>query len=182
MTLLWIDLETTGLEPEFGHILEMTWFTTTDDLNWTGSGHTYLLIAPTGWPGFCLPEVRWMHEDSGLMADWTAAWQAGELTPLPEVEDKLVNALSHLDEQPLLAGSNCDFERRWLESKMPRVARRLSHRALDVSRLRSAFRLWAGEDNLWQGQPAVKHRSAYDLVDHLYEANHYRTLIQGLPR
>lgn len=177
--LLWLDLETTGLDPREDRILEiaarLTPFETpfpqaivpaTDGIPYAADRTAisvdagWIINRPIAWAGkMGATIVRVMHEDNGLWAACQArAGQRSHGLDLREAEETLFRALPK--GEIFLAGSSVHFDLAFLRRHMPDVAGKLSHRVFDVS----AQWLLA----LSLGMPETKakpaHRAAADVV------------------
>lgn len=128
---VWVDLETTGLDPEQGKILEIATIITDDttlEELWVDHqvvGYDYLDMKSMS------PEVVAMHNDSGLFL----ALLAEDLMPWYGVAERLTRHLMNAGgaEKPLLAGNTVSFDRRWLAKHAPAAEACLHYRNLDVS-------------------------------------------------
>lgn len=162
--LLWLDLETTGLDPQRDAVIEYA------------ARVTDLQLSPiTEWAeGLVSPggdddeidvaiEVAVMHGGAdGLLAQ---AVRRGR--PVAEAEAALLallaqarGALPGVELRFVLAGSSVHFDRGFLETAMPRVLEQLHHQHLDVSSL-----LIAGEacGHGWPARRGVSHRARADI-------------------
>ncbi len=144
--LVWIDLETTGLNPRVDKILEVGVVVT--------QGPAFEEIAAKSWVIACTPSQleNWcndwckkQHQASGLWEECIskdAKWRT-------YVEDFVVLnidgwlGLSSSTEEPEegaygpMCGSTISFDRSFLESYCPRLAKRFHYRNLDVSAFRA---------------------------------------------
>ena len=155
--LVWLDLETTGLEPLEGLVLEIGLIVT--DLRcqeihrqgWVLSHPAAALIRALS------PEVFGMHQRSGLLLDCLkmSAWN-------PETAwSELVRFLDWQARQGFvlhLAGSSVHFDRRWLQHHCPEVLQIVHRRMLDVSGYLVAF-----PGLLPRSPNEVAHRAIADL-------------------
>lgn len=129
--IAWIDLETTGLYPDNGRILELAIILTRLDLS---------EVARASWVVFCTPErlcylsreVEEMHRKSGLLDDLASAHPHRNAPEAAQYQCvKLIN--DHSPTQAILAGYRVGFDRKWLVRWMPLLEARLSDYTLDVS-------------------------------------------------
>lgn len=146
MKIIFLDLETTGLNPEKDVILEIgirvidseqlakgkVWEQT---LKPDGSNQLHLVIwQPKAVLEDLIPVVREMHSKSGLLSKCSISRD-----PIDRVETKVLKFLIANGVAPgdgLLAGSSIWFDRRFIIKNLPGVNAMLSHRLLDVSSLR----------------------------------------------
>lgn len=176
--LLWIDLETTGLEPHSGEILEVAWFLSD---NWEILNEAKsLLVTPTRDTFDLIKQdlvVSSMHRDSGLAADlvlsnYTLRIEDIEFEILYDLEEHWVAN----DEWTVLAGSSVHFDRAWIREYMPRLDKVLSHRHFDVSTLKTFFDS-VGFYHLGERDTPAKHRALNDVKDSYKLARKYVNLI-----
>lgn len=170
---VWIDLETTGLNPDTDCILEIGVMITDRDLD---------EIARAQWfvdDGDALDRianaddvVRKMHEKSGLWRELATAPARNRSRVVAESECAAF-IREHCPDPLPLAGSTIGFDRSFLRVHAPRVLDVVHYRSLDVSSLKLLA-------NAWGYPPAVKtreavHRAIPDLEDSIAELRHYRS-------
>lgn len=161
LTLLWLDLETTGLRPRKDHVLEVSLAIASMD-NPFLARHAFHSVV--WYPQECWHEIdpyaRDVHTKSGLLEEC-----ASPLAPSVEaVEDSLLAYVvesQSRDARPVLAGSSVHFDHAFLERHMPRVAERLSHRHYDVS----ALKLYCESMGMPQIPKAKAHRANDDVKE-----------------
>lgn len=163
--LLWLDLETTGLEPDTEQVLEVGAILTKEDLEEVARFH--VVVRYEG--GDLHPRVRAMHEANGLLTACSYSTfteeQVGTL-----LHDWIVYLVEG-GEKVTLAGSGvAHFDRKWIDYKWPQVARLLNYYVIDVGIMRRA--------NLLAGIPMPvvpessthkSHRAMGDVRAHLTE-------------
>lgn len=176
--LLWLDLETTGLDPDADMVLEVALVITDDNL--THLGVEYQAVVKQDMDAVMArmdDYVRDMHTRNGLLAE------------VPKGEDPLqvaadINAIcnrnrlyKYQDRFPaLLAGASVHFDRSFIKRFAPDVHRQLHHRHFDVSTLRHAFGMarrrmpWPNNDN---------HRAMGDVRDSIDQARVAMGVIRG---
>jgi oligoribonuclease len=172
---LWTDLETTGLDPATGRILEFAVILANDGADGDMSvveEYTGVLSLP--WEERKLldvaPFVTRMHANNGL---WVACTESA--TTLTEAEDFLLSLAESSEPRSIvLAGNSVHFDHRWLCYHMPRFAKFLSHRVLDVSSLIAAARAWIGPFE--STSPIGEHRALGDIRASLDSARRLREL------
>lgn len=161
MSIVWCDLETTGLVPEQGSILEVACVITNDTFEEVAEPFVSL-VKPLWGQGYETMDafVNEMHTKSGLLFESTSLALQDKLPRRYEVETQLADYILYTLERSSppdsfvkgdieayksyankllrstpLGGSSVHFDRRWLEVHMPATIRRLSHRHIDVSTL-----------------------------------------------
>ena len=154
--VLWIDLETSGLDELDCGILEIGWLVSTADLSRVVSSGSWLVE----WSGHWESATRELHRASGFLA----AWAIGQPNTLEESTETLCSLIRAFDciGQPL-AGSSVHFDRRFLRRHMPEVEVMLGYRNLDISTVREFVRttgLHSVPDN-----HKSKHRALSDVWD-----------------
>ncbi len=143
MKLLWIDIETTGLDPQKEQILEVAYILTDRRLFELSRGQ--MLVCPAGGVNTvyesCHDFVRTMHDKNGLWDALRELEHSGQtsLSPPNSVYDAgawLWGRVSYAmaaapDEQLRLAGQSVQFDRAFLEHHMQALTKRLHYRQLD---------------------------------------------------
>lgn len=145
--LVWIDLETTGLDPKIDAILEIACVVTDGDLRDRAAAFSVVTNAARDRAFSSLPaRVQEMHGSSGL-------WSESLASRFSEVNAG-VALLEYLrihvppGARPELAGSSVHFDRMFLHEHMPAVLEPLHYRHLDVSSVREAVRrFWPAVHN-----------------------------------
>ena len=174
--LFWTDLETTGLNPDAGEILEVGCVVT--DRHFTELavhhevvGHDMDHLAPLmdAW-------VTKTHGESGLIAECQAVRElaagrdlvADAMANLKEF--MVANMKSSMPGNNYMAGSSVHFDARWLRAKGFDM-RLLSYRLLDVSALMVASECITGQAMPKKAKPA--HRVLADIADSLVLMKHF---------
>ncbi|WP_240539292.1 exonuclease domain-containing protein [Bifidobacterium sp. SO1] len=135
---LWLDVETTGLDPDTDRILEIGMIATDRDLNPLDAGF-HSVIA---WDGEPDDFIRRMHGANGLLAECAHPGA-------PNAFDVWLNAKNYVDEHAgpdvrlIPAGSTIRFDRNMVDSWSRDILATCDHRSLDVSSLLEAFRAWS---------------------------------------
>lgn len=132
---LWIDLETTGLDPEAEAILECAAIVTDADLVEIGDPLCLVLHVDEDARFDADAYVQNMHDASGLWLDCYAS--SKNANDLDDALTALINRYEWAAGKPILAGSSVHFDRGFLASWLW-VDALLHHRHLDVSSLKLA--------------------------------------------
>ena len=176
--IAWIDVETTGLVPEDGSLLEVALLATDDDLNPLDAGVSMLVKPLQSTMEKMDSYVRDMHTKSGLLA----LLEDNAVLRRYEVEALLITYLKqHVADpsHPMLlklpmGGSSVHFDRAWLKVHMPDLEKMFAYRNVDVSTVKELCQRWAPvvHDARPRGEPA--HRAMLDVVASIDELKHYR--------
>jgi oligoribonuclease (3'-5' exoribonuclease) len=168
---LWLDLETTGLVPSEGLLLEFAVVLCEDGpgddfataQQYTGViHHDRNALSTVEIDAY----VRRMHTENRLWID-----VAESTTTLEEVDGFLAGLAGTLTPRKhsiVLAGNSVHFDLRWCSCHLPAFAEHLSHRVFDVSTLRRAVQSWCPNVPPWPTFGA--HRALPDLLTCIEEA------------
>ena len=129
-TLVWIDLEMTGLEPETCGIVEMALILTDGELNEIADPLEMAIWQPPTVLENMSPFVRSMHDKSGLLEKVRAS-----KTSVGDAEIKDLELVSkHASfRKARLCGNSVSQDRRFLSKYMPLLEGYLHYRQGDVS-------------------------------------------------
>lgn len=172
MELIFLDLETTGLDTDKDKILEVGAFICNDNLD---------VIDEFSSPVYCRSDILanmsdWCvdtHGKSGLLnliPDAPAAWL---------VEERLLSWLQMNDvrhKQGKLVGYSIHFDRAVIRRQMPKLDEFLSHRMVDVSSFRDIANRWDWVPFPYQQE--MPHRALEDCDVALEELRYYKKLIK----
>lgn len=173
---VWTDVETTGLDPNGGKLLEVGMILTTREMrevarmSWVINHERADVLAALEHDN-----VFAMHHGSGLLAEVyksTVNIARAESQAVSFLRRTALEAVQPLDSDPNnpfasgphdsytlhFAGSSVHFDRDWLRVHMPAVADIFHHRMLDVSVYKLAF-----PGLLTQPEGPVAHRAMADL-------------------
>lgn len=180
--MVWVDLETTGLDPNEDAILEIGLIVTGVDL--VERARWSKVIRPANWQslkGQMDVFVVEMHAASGL-------WRE-----VDEIERPLVHMTNPIEDAGWeaqrwlrettgaqgdahlgpMCGSSVHFDRAFLKAQMPMLERAFSHRNIDVSTVMELDRRWSAQGEI-VSQSRGKHRALDDLEDSIALARWYR--------
>lgn len=183
---VFIDLETTGLYPEAGVILEVGVVLASIDLDVINEKSW--LVADTGW-FYSVQDsntVFEMHSKNGLIDDITTAHgKTGIFQHRREVAWSIQDFLhgnGFEDEVMPMCGSSVHFDRAWLDEIMPEISSMFTYRNIDVSSLKELAKIWfPSEYNEWSNtrpKSASSHRVLSDIHDTIDELRYYRQVMK----
>jgi oligoribonuclease len=132
---LWLDLETTGFDPDNDRVLECAALVTGGELEPIGGTVDTVLRCPASAVAEADAVVREMHTDNGLWQECAASMVSPE--QLDSMLVALIGSVQWAD-KPVLAGATVHFDRGFLRRWCPRTEALLGHRHLDVSSLKMA--------------------------------------------
>lgn len=170
--IVWVDLETTGLEPEASVILEIAVVITDKHLNELAQDSCVIhhpnsaLVGLDEW-------VQTQHQASGLLEDVRRSSFA-----LAQVEERVLDLVAARCPPRAcpLAGSSVCFDRRFLMRHMPKLEAHLNYRQIDVSSLKELVRRWYPDRAPPNGFEA-KHRALPDILESIAELRRYRSTV-----
>lgn len=176
--IVWLDLETTGLDPLTDQILEVGVIVTDGALK---------EIVRAEWsikPGIAalarMPDVvQVMHAESGL----TARCLSANAVPLGLAQDALIRLFEwhNVSKSSFLAGNSVgDFDRHFLRMHMQRVNQAISHRSINVSTFKALFSLWSPIVAAPQVNRTKAHRSLLDCEHAIEELRYWISNVEDL--
>ena len=161
----WIDLEMTGLDEKVDVILEAAAVVTDLDLNILEEYSRVVFQSQEAldrMDKWC----RKTHGASGL----TEAVKTG--APLGRVEEELLQIINRhftAKEEVVLSGNSVGNDRRFIDKYMPKIAKRLHYRLIDVSSFKEVFREKYGIDV----KKSENHRALEDIRESIAELKTY---------
>lgn len=166
--IIWVDVETTCLDPMAGVLLEVAMIATTDALTKVDTVHVVLkhneLIRNVS-DEF----VQNMHDRNGL---WDAVTHPSAVSQ-KDAEQKLIGFMANHHGSPM-GGSSVGFDRKWLDWHMPAVAGAFHYRNIDVSTVKEMVKRWCPNDATYVPRGGQTHRALDDIRETIREAQYYR--------
>ena len=184
--LVWVDLETTGLDPDHHDIIEVGLVLTTAsspfDEIWSLS--SCAMPPDLDWESRMGLQVERMHSQNGLLEEVHDHGRS-----IRDIELEIINAL-HVVGRPhefMLAGSGVShFDRRFIKTQMGGMDKWLQHPSLDVGTIRRALKFSGREDldgfGMTFNGADKPHRGLADVRDHLNEWRHYAVVFEEIER
>ncbi len=171
-SLVWIDMEMTGLNPEHAVIVEIATLITDGELNLVATGPEMAINHPQE----ILDNMElWSlehHTASGLMDRIVAS----DITTAQAEEATLDFVKQHCREKEcLLSGNSVWQDRRFMIKYMPRLEEFLHHRMVDVSTLKELYHRWY--PGWTPHQKEHEHTALSDILESLDELRYYREKI-----
>lgn len=175
--MIWVDIETTGLDPEKDLILEVGMIgTTAEGAIIDGMfRHSYPFVADRVHVMDAIdPFVTKMHTDSGLWHDLAVARDA-------EYDDTDISTVfvpwwidCELKTGTFpMCGSSVQFDRAFLKAQEPDIEELFHYRNIDISTLKGIAGLVAPSVTEIPWPQAKRHRVIPDILDSVIEYRHY---------
>lgn len=170
-TLLWIDLEMTGLDPVRDRILEVAAIATDMKLNEIARFEAVVHVDDD------LMRERMVGDfwDKNSAARASLVAQNAQGRPVAEVEQQLLAFLDqYFGKEIYLAGNSIHQDRKFIEREMPDLNRRLHYRMLDVS----AWKIYFEHALHHKFVKPEAHRALSDIEGSIDELKYYLTFLR----
>jgi oligoribonuclease len=168
--LIWVDLEMTGLKPDFDRILEVALVITDHALETVAQAPVYVIHQDDAVLDAMDSWNQSTHGRSGLIdkvKSSTATEAEVEAAVLAFVREHVPPRVS-----PMCGNTICQ-DRRFLARFMPELEDWFHYRNLDVSTLKELVRRWKPE--LMKGIPKEgRHEALADILESIDELRYYR--------
>lgn len=183
--LVWIDLETTGLDPVEGDVLEIAIILTDDKLNELAVFESLVVPGDGVKAALYLMNdfVLNMHTENGLIEELHETEKRGDCKH-SDVNSQVLRffidngLVGSNPAKPYLAGSTISFDRKWMDVHFPRIDEVIHYRNLDVTALKITRELFR-PDLPKAPKKEGTHRALADIRNSIQELRHYlKTLIR----
>ena len=167
MRLIWLDLETTGLDPYKHSVLEVA----VAEADFLDPFNAKVICHGVTWfhPGLVEtldPFIVNMHTKNGLFKECRDEEKALDLFEIQNMLLDLIPFVEDKDERPILAGSSIHFDHDFIKIHMKKLNERLSHRHYDVS----ALKLFCQSRGMPKFKKAEAHRAIDDILESIEHA------------
>jgi oligoribonuclease len=169
--LIWLDLEMTGLDPDYNRIIEIATVVTDANLNILAEGPVIAIYQPD----VVLDSMdEWntnQHTKSGLVRRVRDSHLSEEDAQAETIE--FLMQYVPQGESPMCGNSICQ-DRRFIYRWMPKLAKYFHYRNLDVSSIKILARLWMSSDLLASFTKEPTHLALQDIYDSITELKFYK--------
>lgn len=173
-SLVWMDLEMTGLEPDQDVIIEMATVITDPELNVIAEGPELVIRRSQELFKGMDSWNREHHTKSGLWAKVIASEVSEEEAEKQTLE--FIKKYVKNRESPL-CGNSIWQDRRFIAKYMKKIDAYLHYRLIDVSTLKVLGKMWFPQEMATLTEKNSSHRALDDIKESIEELKRYRTLI-----
>jgi oligoribonuclease len=169
--LIWMDLEMTGLNPDYNHILEMSIIITDQNLNIISNSLDLIIHQSEENLNLMNDLVKDMHTKNGLIE--LSAHSKITIEKAETLALEFVSKYVPPQTSPLCGNSIC-LDRRFLFRYMPKLESYFHYRNLDVSTLKNLGIYWFPEKMKSLQKVDNSHRAKEDILQSIQELIFYR--------
>lgn len=170
-SLVWIDCEMTGLNPDVDALVEVAVIITDFDLVPRDEGFSVVIKPASSALEQMSDFVRTMHSESGLLEE------IPEGIPVSEAETRVLEYITryvpHAGVAPL-AGNSIGTDRVFLAKEMPLVHQYVHYRNVDVSTIKELVKHWLPPVYFHAPEKNGGHRALADIRESIRELQYYR--------
>lgn len=171
-TLLWVDLEMTGLDPEKDRILELAAIAT----NWKLEKIAELTAVQKVATSLMEERMRTEFWKKNAATREALMRQNTEGQEPSEVEKRLLDFVAkNFGKEVILAGNSIHQDRKFIDKEWPKLAEKLHYRMLDVSAWKVYFEGALGKKFLKKEQ----HRALDDINGSIEELKWYKGFLNA---
>lgn len=169
-SLLWLDLEMTGLNADLDVILEIAVIATDINLETIIEGPVLTIHQPEAELNKMIDWVRNLHTKSGLLQRVAAS-----KTSVQKAEQEVLEFVKDTCEKDFyLAGNSIYQDRTFLKRYMPMLHEKAHYRILDVSSLKILIQGWYPHSPESSFKKSKAHRALDDVRESIAELRHYK--------
>lgn len=169
-TLVWMDLEMTGLDPEDNVIIEIATIITDDELNIVAEGPVIAVHQPDSELAKMDDWNVKTHGESGLIDRVKAS-----KVSMAEAEQQTIDFIAQYVKKghSPLCGNSIHQDRRFLVKQMPILEEFVHYRNIDVSTLKELAKRW--KPSILPGfTKSGSHKALDDILESIAEMKYYR--------
>jgi oligoribonuclease len=177
-SIIWVDLEMSGLDVDTQRIMEIACVITGPNLDIIAKQESLIIKTPDeildSMDSWCTKH----HGESGL----TESCRKSHLT-LERAETMLVDFVS-LHTKPgtcPMAGNSIYMDRVFIQKYMPRFFSHFHYRSIDVSTVKELVRRWYPQEFSNAPPKRFEHRTMSDIEESIKELEYYRTSVFKQP-
>jgi oligoribonuclease len=171
--LVWLDLETTGIDDRTSALLEIATIVTDGELNLVAEGPNLIIHQPDAVLSTMDPWCIEQHGSSGL----TEASRRSTVSLAEAENQSLAFVRTHcLRGRAPLCGNSIGFDRRFVMHHMPRLNKYLNYRNVDVTTLKELLARWY-PGKVERPEKQSTHRALDDIRESIEELRHYRAAV-----
>lgn len=170
--IIWIDVETTGINARSNSLLQVACLVTDKNLNILNEGYEakvhYREDAVKDMKKITTPFVVEMHEKTNL---WDALPVEGK--SLNVIDDELLAEIKKYVPEPntaRLGGNSITLDRNFLQANLPKTFAHLHYRSYDISSIAGFFEMFTKVSGY---QKQATHEALSDIKESIAEARYY---------
>ena len=169
--LLWVDIETTGLDADKDQILQIACILTDFHLTIQHTFGQLTIHQPEynleNWNPWCVEQ----HTKSNLVDEVRMS-----KTTLAETEKSILgwlNSYLAVKDTIYIAGNSVHFDKQFLYKHMPMLSKRLSHRIMDVTSFALVCKHTSPEVYMNRPHKSYSHTALQDILESIAEYRYY---------